>query len=117
MFVVLKQNISKNALGNENLLIFVSSYRQSCRPFHRFFEIIRLATEAACTTTGLFLFHKSSLGQSHTKGAVTSRRTDSKGELLRVSGLLDETLSGASHTNRLLGSVTVGSVSQEVFTF
>lgn len=94
--------------------LHLQSYAQLRASSHNRYEV--LANLAADIRQGLFLLHISSLGQSHTKGAVTSRRTDGKGELLRVSvGLWMKTFSTDSHTNRLLGSVTVGSVSQEVF--
>lgn len=113
---MLKQKSSLKVYKNGKFFIFAVSSRHSCRSFYSFRDFFGLATEATCSLTGLFLFHKSSLGQSHTNGAVTSRRTDGKGELLRVSvGLWMKTFSTDSHTNRLLGSVTVGSVSQEVF--
>lgn len=57
MFVQLRRKIRLKLKLNDKFITFVSLHRQSCRSFNSFFNIFRLATEAACSLTGLFLFH------------------------------------------------------------
>lgn len=94
--------------------LFLSFNGPFCPISHN--EILKSFAGARRFTVGLFSFHKSSLGQSHTRRCDLSENRH-EGEVLRVSVAVDETFSGDSHTNRLPGSVTVGSVSQGVFIF
>lgn len=57
-FTLLQKFLSLKAKRNEKFFIFASSYRQPSRSFFTFEDKIGVATEAACSLTGLFLFHK-----------------------------------------------------------
>jgi hypothetical protein len=54
-----------NILLNEKFTIFASSSRLYCRLLHNGFYLFGLATEAACSLTGLFLLHQSEIILEH----------------------------------------------------
>jgi hypothetical protein len=91
MFVVQKTNTYQNAKNSLFLRHTVQSRANSI--FDKYF----IFAKAASFLTGLFLLHKSSVGQSHTGTAVTSRGTDIKVYCVSVKfGAMDETLSRRS---------------------
>lgn len=93
MFVPLNFNIWNYEPEN----LFLSFKGPFCPISHK--HLLKSLAGARRFTVGLFSLHTSSLGQSHTKNAVTSRRTDNKVYWKSVkSSVWTATLSGGSQS-------------------